>query len=41
MRLFNGQLVVIVQAGYTPGQLTLKVTDDQRHLSETITIPVK
>ncbi len=41
MRLFNGQLVVIVQASYAPGQLTLKVTDDQRRLSGTITIPVK
>ena len=41
MRLFNGQLVVIVQASYAPGELTLKVTDDQRRLSGTITIPVK
>ena len=40
MRLFNGQLVVIVQAGYKPGQLTLKVIDDQRQLTQLVTIPV-
>ena len=41
MKLFNGQLVVIVQAGYQPGPLTLKVIDDQRSLVHTVTIPVK
>jgi beta-galactosidase len=41
MKLFNGQLVVIVQAGYQPGPLTLKVIDDQRSLVQTVTIPVK
>ena len=41
MRLFNGQLVVIVQAGYRPGPLTLKVIDDQRHLTQQVTIDVK
>ena len=41
MKLFNGQLVVIAQAGYQPGPLTLKVIDDQRSLVQTVTIPVK
>jgi len=41
MRLFNGQLVVIVQAGYRPGPLTLKVINDQRHLTQQVTIDVK
>ena len=41
MRLFNGQLVVIVEAGHQPGDLVLKVSDAQRKLSQTITIPVK
>ena len=40
MRLFNGQLVVVVQAGYQAGDLVLKVSDAQRKLTETITIPV-
>ncbi len=41
MRLFNGQLVVIVEAANKPGPLTLTVTSPQRKLSKTITIPVK
>ena len=41
MRLFNGQLVVVVQAGRVKGDLILKVDDAQRKLTETITIPVK
>ena len=41
MRLFNGQLVVILQAGNRPGPLTLTVTDKQRKLSQQITISVK
>ena len=41
MRLFAGQLVVIVQAGYKAGPLTLKVSDDQRKLSAQIVIAVK
>ena len=41
MRLFNGQLVVIVQAGYRPGPLTLKVIDDERQLTQQVTIEVK
>lgn len=40
MRLFSGQLVVVVQAGYQAGDLVLKVSDAQRKLTETITIPV-
>ena len=40
MKLFNGQLVVVVQAGKTPGDLTLKVTDAERGLNAKITIPV-
>ena len=41
MRLFNGQLVVIVEAANKPGPLTLTVTSPQRKLTKTITIPVK
>ena len=41
MRLFNGQLVVIVEAANKPGPLTLTVISPQRKLSKTITIPVK
>ncbi len=41
MRLFNGQLVVVVQAAKKPGTLTLKVTDTERHLTQTVKIPVK
>ena len=41
MKLFAGQLVVVVQAGYQAGSLTLKVYDDQRSLMQTVTIPVK
>ena len=41
MRLFSGQLVVIVQAANKPGNLTLTVNDVQRRLTQTITIPVK
>ena len=41
MRLFSGQLVVVVQAARQPGDLVLKVSDAQRRLTETITIPVK
>ena len=40
MRLFNGQLVVIVQAAKRPGTLTLKVTDRHRGLRQTLKIPV-
>ncbi len=41
MKLFNGQLVVVVQAARQKGDLTLKVIDDTRKLSKTIVIPVR
>ena len=41
MKLFNGQLVVVVQAAKHAGSLTLKVTDKERKLKQTITIPVQ
>jgi beta-galactosidase len=41
LKLFAGQLVVVVQAGTKKGQLTLKVTDPQRKLTQKVTIPVK
>ena len=41
MKLFNGQLVVIVQAAKSPGTLTLKVTDRERKLSNKISLQVK
>jgi len=41
MRLFGGQLVVVVQAGRQPGQLTLKVTDPGRRLTQKVVIPVR
>ena len=40
MQLFHGQLVVVVQAGKKPGNITLKVTDPERGLTSKITIPV-
>ena len=40
MKLFNGQLVVVVRSAKTAGTLTLKVTDEARHLSATTTIKV-
>ena len=41
MRLFNGQLVVIVQAASEPGTVTLKVNDARRGLTESVAIAVK
>ena len=41
MKLFNGQLVVVVQAGKKAGKATLKVTDLERKLSSTTTITVR
>ena len=41
MKLFHGQLVVIVQGAKTPGDLSLKVIDKKRGLSSTVVIPVK
>ena len=40
MRLFSGQLVVVVQAGTQKGQLTLTIKDKQRKLTRKVTIPV-
>ncbi len=41
MKLFNGQLVVIVQAGKKPGKATLKVTDLENKLTKSVTISVE
>jgi len=41
MKLFNGQLVVVVQAGNKAGTVTLKVTDRERKLSNKISLQVK
>ena len=41
MRLFSGQLVVVVQAAKVPGNLTLTVTDPERRLTQRVVIPVK
>jgi len=41
MKLFAGQLVVVVQAGKQQGNLTLKVIDDERGISQKVTIPCK
>jgi beta-galactosidase len=38
MKLFNGQLVVIVRSKKTPGTITLKVNDARRKLSKSVTI---
>ena len=38
MKLFSGQLVVIVRSSKQPGTLTLKVTDKKRGLKESISI---
>ena len=40
MKLFAGQLVVVVQAAKQKGRLKLRVIDDERHLKAEITIPV-
>jgi len=40
MKLFNGQLVVVVQAADKAGKLTLTVTDRQRGLKQRVVIPV-
>ncbi len=40
MRLFHGQLVVVVRGAKTPGTLTLTVADKQRRLKNKIEIPV-
>ena len=41
MKLFSGQLVVIVRSSKTPGTIKLKVTDRQHGLKEIIEINVK
>ena len=41
MKLFNGQLVVIVRSARQPGILTLMVTDTNLAISESIDIPVQ
>ena len=41
MRLFSGQLVVVVRSDKNAGNLTLKVRDPQRKLSETITLKIE
>ncbi|MBR2777806.1 MAG: DUF4982 domain-containing protein [Prevotella sp.] len=41
MKLFSGQLVVIVRSAKEPGTLTLKVEDAKRKLSKTIEIAVR
>ena len=42
MRLFNGQTVVVVQSSKQPGNLTLTVTDADRHgMKQQVVIPVK
>ncbi len=41
MRLFSGQLVVIVRSSKIPGTLKLKVTDRQRGLQQTVNIDCK
>jgi len=40
MKLFAGQLVVVVQAAKQKGRLKLRVIDDERHLKAEIAIPV-
>ena len=41
MRLFAGQLVVVIQSTKEKGNLVLTVSDEERKMSETIVIPVK
>ncbi len=41
MRLFNGQLVVVVQAARNSGNLVLKVNDAQRNFYDSVTLSVK
>ena len=41
MKLFNGQLVVVVRSSRQAGQLMLKVRDTQRKLTKSIIIPTK
>ena len=41
MKLFGGQLVVVIRAAKQAGTVTLKVSDRQRKLVNTIQLEVK
>ena len=41
MRLFHGQLVVVLQAAKQAGPLTLTVTDRKAHIKQSLTLQVK
>ena len=41
MKLFKGQLVIVVRSGKQAGTITLKVKDAKRKLTKTVTIEVK
>jgi beta-galactosidase len=41
MKLFNGQLVVVVRAAKQPGTATLRVKDKKLGISKTIEIKVE
>ena len=41
MRLFKGQLVVVVRSGKEAGNLTLRVSDARRKLSKTVVLQIK
>ena len=41
MKLFSGQLVVVVQAAKQQGNLTLTVSDTRRGMTQQVTIPVR
>ena len=41
MKLFSGQLVVVVRSGETAGDITLTVTDDSKRLSKSLTIKTR
>ncbi|MBR1498252.1 MAG: DUF4982 domain-containing protein [Bacteroidaceae bacterium] len=41
MKLFSGQLVIVCRSGQTPGTVQLKVTDRQRRLQQTLSIPTR
>ena len=41
MKLFNGQLVVLVRTTHTPGDITLRIEDAKRHISASLTLQSK
>ena len=41
MRLFKGQLVIVVRSGKEAGNLTLRVSDARRKLSKTVVLQIK